>query len=80
MALEAGAGTLRVAANGGFLKRDFSYGDRYDPKRGNTDGPAAWPSGFSGTGAVSTNTFTSPPASAISQRASRLRRFLTVSW
>lgn len=38
--------------------------------------PAACASGFSITAAVSTNTFTSPPAWAISQRASVLRRFL----
>ena len=41
--------------------------------------PAPAASGFSITAAVSTNTFTSPPACAISQRASALRRFLMIS-
>ena len=41
--------------------------------------PAAWASGFSMTGAVSTKTLISPPARSISQRPSRFSRFLTVS-
>ena len=38
--------------------------------------PAACASGFSITAAVSTNTLTSPPAVATSQRASAFSRFL----
>ena len=41
--------------------------------------PARSASGFSITAAVSTNTFTSPPACAISQRASAFSRFLMTS-
>ena len=41
--------------------------------------PAACASGFSITAAVSTNTFTSPPAVATSHRASAFRRFLMTS-
>jgi hypothetical protein len=42
--------------------------------------PAAAASGFSITAAVSTNTFTSPPACAISQRAMSFNRGLMTSW
>ncbi|EAQ12678.1 hypothetical protein RB2654_15370 [Rhodobacterales bacterium HTCC2654] len=44
--------------------------------------PAACASGFSITGAVSTNTLisVSGPAASISQRPTRLSRFLTMSW
>jgi len=42
--------------------------------------PAAAASGFSITAAVSTKTFTSPPACAISQRASAFSRGLMTSW
>jgi hypothetical protein len=42
--------------------------------------PAAPASGFSMTAAVSTKTFTSPPASAVSQRANALSRGLMTSW
>jgi hypothetical protein len=41
--------------------------------------PAASASGFSITGAVSTNTFNSHPASSTSQRASAFSAFLTKS-
>ena len=42
--------------------------------------PAAWAKGFSITGAVSTNTFNSPPASACSHLARAFRRFFTTTW
>ena len=41
--------------------------------------PAACASGFSITGAVSTNTFSSPPSRATSQRANAFSAFFTVS-